>query len=604
MKKKFPLLFVILASGLSAATFPYVRVNYGSCPSTIIAGYTTMCGMRPLLAFNATVDPTTDVFTLTGGTATYTPTTGDIVTAESSGAMPARMDTMLDGVYPNWDVCDISVLGSVVKFKLRQDPANYAPPGPCTGRYLDVTTAGTGTLTLSLFQFKTKVIYMNGNPTGFPAGTTFDIWSDGSTERNCNTPAPASKGKTYSPGESIFCFKIHVPPNATLGPSIAHFNMCDNDSCSGSTGSFDWPINVIAGPNISHTPPTSFPPMPGKNKWESRMTARPCPLMNCDGAGPANYCHPLANPPLGQLIISNFTIGMYGWQIFWHWMAQYTGNKVYVTGCGKSSADQIRDAIVRAGGSAQQCCHWTSTMYLAERAFGGGTYKAAGNLMINNSLTRDGPIMEWGLFREDLQALKDDIALKFYGGITNPRMQDHLDAVISQCLSATETGPALRPQQGFFLGLAADALEEYLIKVAADDRIPYVVRRMEDYVWNILYDSKQHIAKNIAAPDGSPFCSGLPYVGYWFLRENTGNCNTYPANYQHLQMMMAPMFYWDFAYTGSATQRGRGDDLFAHAWDHDNPDGKSESEDFFLSFQGVAWRTGTRTALQYYGDTP
>ena len=165
--KKLIFAFLLATSLKAAGPFPYERKYYGLNPYTMIAGSTMIVGMRPLLAFTATVNATTDVFTVTGST--YTPLNGDIVTAETSGTMPGGMDTEQDSLYPNWDVCNAS--GST--FQLKRDPGNYSPPGPCTGTLLDVSDAGTGTLTLSLFQFNTKLVYFDGDPTGFPAGTTF-----------------------------------------------------------------------------------------------------------------------------------------------------------------------------------------------------------------------------------------------------------------------------------------------------------------------------------------------------------------------------------------------------------------------------------------------
>jgi hypothetical protein len=67
-------------------------------------------------------------------------------------------------------------------------------------------------------------------------------------------------------------------------------------------------------------------------------------------------------------------------------------------------------------------------------------------------------------------------------------------------------------------------------------------------------------------------------------------------------MVATEAFYWYYAYTGDTTYRDEGDDLFSHAWDTDPEDGKSASQDYSVSFNSVALRTGAQTVEHYYGD--
>jgi len=303
-----------------------------------------------------------------------------------------------------------------------------------------------------------------------------------------------------------------------------------------------------------------------------------------------------------EIIPSTSTgVGFYYWFNFYFNTTQYTGNPAYQNVCGKEGATNTRDYITSNGGNMVTYAHFTENQYLAERAFGGGTYKAAGDLMINNAYTAAGPATEWiqdGM-RQVAWSLKDCIAIIKYGSVSCPNHQKLRDAAITILLSMTETpSNSYRWVQGYLGGYGVDALIEDW-PLSHDPRIPYVIKRYNDYIYaNVV----NHVFMNVPYADGSPGCSDTPQY-LWIQPDQQGNCGVNAANYQHLGGMVATeAFYWYYAYTGDTTYRDEGDDLFSHAWDTDPEDGKSASQDYSVSFNSVALRTGAQTVEHYYGD--
>jgi hypothetical protein len=134
-------------------------------------------------------------------------------------------------------------------------------------------------------------------------------------------------------------------------------------------------------------------------------------------------------------------------------------------------------------------------------------------------------------------------------------------------------------------GLAPTALIGYW-ELTADPRVPPVVKRILDFAWG-QYDAKEHVIAYNADPVG-PKCAK---VCLWFQSFVSGTC--YPEhNGQVLQNLLAYNYAWYWSITGDDTYRRRGDDLFAHALDHEPLSGKEWSQNYYSSFQFVELRRG------------
>lgn len=353
--KKYLLAALLICAGLSGAPRPFQLYYDFPGPRTVVAGSRSLFWMRPTYAFDATVNSTSDVFT---ADATYTPVNGDLVRAQSSGTLPAGMCGMVNLYWCIYVVTN----ASAQTFKLCEAPQQFVPPGTCTGASLNVTTAGTGTLTLSLNQMDgTKVVYQNP-PTGFPVGTTFD-YTTPATNAECSTTAPTGSGRPYSPTENAICVGATIPSGATPGSTTVTFNLCGDISCTNS-GSFTWGIDVIATQTVTYTPPSSFTTPSAQTCWEQVMIARPFPGAEFQGTYPtcttysglANFIpNPLASPipinGLGAAISGG--VSFYGWNLPLDNMAIYTGNSIYRTGgfqtamghLGNASSSTLNGAI-------------------------------------------------------------------------------------------------------------------------------------------------------------------------------------------------------------------------------------------------------------------
>jgi len=614
-RKRLILAFIFLASCLSAAPFPHIRVNDFTGPRTVIAGSRTFFAFTPYLAFNATVNASTNVFTVTGGT--YTPVNGDIITPESTGTLPSRMYTIVNGHWPSYDVCNVS--GST--FQLRQDGSNASPPGSCTGTLQTVSDTGTGTHTFSLYG--TGPVYLDSDPSGFPAGTTFTYMIPAGTSE-CDYAAPTSNSKPYNRGRGRLCVIATVPGNAIPGTNITtSFTLCQTNM-SGNCTTFNWTIDVVST-NISYTPPSSFTAIPNRTAWEQVMVAQPCPGTSgtnppyqgseCGNyptysgySGPANFCYPLAGGyPINNLgAATSSGVSYYGWNLLFDNMAIYTGNSLYRSSCfsdgmshaGATDLQGVKQYVTANGGSMIGYAHFTESLFRAARVFNDSSFKTAGLLMQNNGIIALGPNLRFDLLRENVYGLDDAVALKKYGGLSLAHWNDVRDGLYSLVLRATESDASgVRfPEQMFMLGLAAHAIEADW-QLSGDTRAPYIIKRIADYGW-AGYDQTNHAMRNLEGPDGSPWCANGTL---WFVAGD-GNCGTNPLNYQNDQTLVVNAFWWYYAYTGDTTYRDRGDDWFSHFLDQGGLTGKQAATSYYDTFNAVGWRNGTLQVTQWYGD--
>jgi hypothetical protein len=73
------------------------------------------------------------------------------------------------------------------------------------------------------------------------------------------------------------------------------------------------------------------------------------------------------------------------------------------------------------------------------------------------------------------------------------------------------------------------------------------------------------------------------------------DCQKYTSS--DLNNLLAPAFAWYWRLTGDDKYRERGDDLFSHEYDDNNPwNAKEWSQSFYWSWDFVAWREGKEPA--------
>ena len=617
------LLFAFLmAASLHATPFPHVLYWGYNCPRTMVAGSRTFCMMSPGAGFTFTVNASTDVFTADSN---YTPRNGDTLTPDLNAVstLPSGMKGITAFFTPVYVVCNVSSQ----TYQLREGSfGGFVAPQPCTGRLLDVTDGGTGTLTAYLQT--SNIYYLDFDPTGYPVGTTFAYMRPSGT-KECNTTAPTSGGKVYAynagSGASL-CIIPTIPSNATPGTYTTHTVWCSTPNSTNCT-TFDWDIEVVAPPNISYTPPSSFTAIPGRAQWEGVMIARPCPGSSCGDnkvpptpstiSGPANYCNPLSSPsPVNTLgAATSSTVSFYGWNLLFDNMAIYTGNSVYRTGCfadGMGHVDvgadlrSVRDYVTTNGGRMISYAHFTESLFRACRVFSDPSYCTVGLLMQNNLVPGLGPFQNPGAIRPMAYGLDDIVALKKYGNLTVAKwadVRDGLYSLVQRVTESTASGVRYNVQQ-YQLGLAAHAIIADW-QLSGDARAPWAVKRIADLIWED-YDQTNHVMMNLEGPDGSPWCSNTLYS--WFMNDNDGGCGLHSLAWQRLQMHAVNAFWWYYAYTGDTTYRDRGDDIFRHVWDNvqgtgiGGPSGKDNSEMYYNSFNAVGWRDGTLKVDQWYGD--
>lgn len=691
------------SGSLSALPFPTLLFWGYNCPRTMIAGSRSFCEQSPSAGFTYTVNATTDVFTAAAG---YTPTNGDTFTPDANlvSTLPAGMLGITSYQQPVYVVCQVSGQN----FKIEQSTyGGFLPPQTCTGTTVDVTTAGTGTLTGWLIDI-TKTYYLDADPTGFPMGTTFEYLRAAGTSE-CNTTAPQSGGKYYAfnagQAAGTICIIPTIPVNATPGIYPTQTVWCGT-SVSTNCTTFDWDIDVIAPPSVSYTPPVSFSAIPGLAEWQGIMIARPCPGSSCGDnnipptastvSGPANYCVPLTSTinPINALGTSNqATVSYYSWNLLFDNMTIYTGNTDYRTNCfahgmnratypvtpstlavglpnnsmttsivlvsgaayesnmilqidaeqfgcgvltvntfancergynstgpnigahsiGASVSDSglppAKQFITQQGGAMSAIGHFTESSFRACRVFSDNSYCTAGLLMKNNIVPSLGPVQATVAGRPMAYGLDDIVALVKYGGLTIAdlphwtNIRDGLYSLVQRATESTVSGVRYALQQ-YQLGLIVHALIADW-QLSGDTRAPWMAKRVADLIWED-YDQVNHVVMNIEGPSPSPWCSDVLYP--WFMNDVDGSCGVHGLGFQRLQMHEVVPFWWYYAYTGNTTYRDRGDDIFNHVWDNvqgagiGGPSGKDASEEYYNSFNDVAWRSGSLTVSQWYGD--
>lgn len=684
---KRAILTLLLLGSARAAIYPHIRYYDWQGPQTVPAGHTTIFYFRPLFAFDFTLDHNTGIFTAQNG---YVPTNGDLVTPESSGTLPAGIDTIQNGSWPSYAVCSASgtpngtfilreaasadnraitaaswsssgggqatitiastaglttttpiyvwgvnptgwndltsrvlptsLTSTTVTFPMASDPGAYVSGGiilatfpgtaqvgtdQCYGPQVSPTDNGTGTHTFSIYQYATARPYVQGDPTGFPMGTTFS-WQVPVSNLECLGTAPSTNGHYWSVGEGPLCARANVPSNATPGTYTTVWTVCDDLVCT-NTKTLSWNIVVEAPPNISYTPPSSFTTLPGLSTVVSVMTDRSCPVnsasgFGCTNSGPADFCGTdMNNPMFGSMEPSVFGVLFYSWGLLYDNMKLYTGTSVYETGCFAAAETLVKNYVnnsLSPPGAAVPFFEFTEGLFRMGRVSGDASFTNAAKSLTNYGFYIFTPVPAFVSLRENSFGFEDTIAQYKYAGTTNPVWDNQRDGLYSLMYRTTESNAsgARFPLQAFMYGGLATHSIIGDFQISQDSRAPELVKRAADTIW-LNYNQTTHNIMNLEGPNGSPWCSN----GAWFTAGD-GNCGIWPPEYQNLQLMIVEAFYWYYAYTGDTTYRDRGDDMFQHALDIGGLSGKQSSEAYYTVFNAIAWRTGALTAFQWFGD--
>lgn len=574
-----------LAVSVGATPYPHIRyLDFHNGPYTLIAGHRTFYYFKPLYAGDFTCVAATDICTITGGT--YTPHNGDLGTTDSTVTLPGGLYTKIQIFWPLYAVCNAS--GATFQFKQNS----------CAGALVDITSTGTGTHTLNLYNGNASAnLYLDAAPTGFPAGSTFE-WRTSGSGGACNTAAPTSAGKPYSIGggtqsDGVLCLIVTVPSNATPGTGTAHVTFCET---TGSTNcnTFNWSYEAVAV-SFSPTPPSSFTAIPGLSTWVSTMTATNGMGAGNNGAGPSDYVTPLSAPTQNFTDCPEASICYYDGALTFYNIAQYLSNPSYKNG-GTYISNFVKTYYTVNSGGIPAYKIFYEGLARETRITSDASYLTAANLLQNSTYVLFGARPILGFDREMAYALTTDVDLKKYANIDNQYWADLRDTVYGFLLSYTETSSANRADtQGFYMGLMMKALiQDY--QLSHDDRIAYVLKRTLDRQ-QATYNLGTHTMMYALGVDGGPWCASN---FLWFVTDPYFNCQVNTG--QKLQNLVSPAFAWYYAATGDTTYRDNGDEWFSHTLDAGLYTGKESSQIYYWSFQYPFWRGGNGTINQWYGD--
>jgi hypothetical protein len=358
------------------------------------------------------------------------------------------------------------------------------------------------------------------------------------------------------------------------------------------------PLTIKTLPAVVKKAPTTFPPIPGKDKWVSTMVSLGEKWCSDQSAGTIS----------SSQMAYGFESGVWFYDGAWvfYQMADYLKDPKW-NNCGNTLARWYRDLTLSLnGGHAPIKVFSDGLVRLSRQPQEAAATQDALLRMVTNPLVlnrRAGDVYDvW--IRETAYFLETQMnAARAHGygtlqsmpttgtwGTTRTRAQRAAVNLMSM-LDGIRGGHFVT-QQNFMTGLALKALTEYY-DFSGDPRVPEEVRLTLDYIWANAWN-RSDIFANYAnkllwhADDAVPGSMMGPRCP--FACRNTNDPNSAE---NALINMVAPAYAWYWNLTGNDLYRQRGDKLFEHSLDQSiSFHGKMFSQNYRWSFDFVRMREG------------
>jgi hypothetical protein len=370
--------------------------------------------------------------------------------------------------------------------------------------------------------------------------------------------------------DPVATFDLLVTPSRATPPGSYRVSLAT--VAGGVRHEIEAPVKVLAVPPLPRQAalPAKIPDLPGLGVWRREMT----------DTGYL-WCDPKARYGFGNEREVWYYDGAY---VFFQ-VYDYTG-KTKWKDCALNVASQFRDYVLSTDppGRIPPWRVFTQGLRRAYEATHDASYRRAVEALINNSaFARTDGSPEDAAIRETAYLLRGYTDAKLLGIPIDPeraqRAANYLIGIADILFAAEPMKTNATIHEDFFDGLLAEALIYYYDNWVKDPRIPPTIAKLCDWVYAYLWDPK---AKAMIY---NPFPKNTGPV-----RQCQEMCR---ESERTLMNLVIPAYFWYWRLTGDDAMRRRGDEMFAHALDDPIDDkGKSYSQNFKWSFDGVRWRTG------------
>ncbi len=334
----------------------------------------------------------------------------------------------------------------------------------------------------------------------------------------------------------------------------------------------DIPIQVEAlpPPVTRRDEPLKAPNLPGLGDWRQQMTF----------TGEL-FCDPKAKYSFGNEREVWYYDG--AWVFFQ--VYDYTGKSKW-RDCALNVARQFRDYALSAQppGRIPGWRVFTMGLRRAYKETGDASYRSAVEALVNNSpfAATNGNADDQAI-RETAYLLRAFTDAHLMGIAVDParaaKATDYLVGMADILFAGPPQTTRAMIHESFFDGLMAQGLTYYYDNWVKDPRIPPTIQKLCNWVYQYLWDSRS----------GSLMYNPFP-TNPGFPRHCEDMCQ---QRERTLINLVDPAYFWYWRLTGDDSIRRKGDEMFSHALDDAIDDkGKSYSQNYYWSFDGVRWRTG------------
>lgn len=395
-------------------------------------------------------------------------------------------------------------------------------------------------------------------------------------------------------GQQQYWVRLDVSNSAALGPGTVQFTFrCKEGRCPEKNISTPLTIQNLTPLPVNH--PTSFPAIPDKSVWESKMltlAAKWCPDKANGTINPAPF-------PGGSAL----SFGSAGENQVWYYdgawayyqIADYTNDEAW-NRCGNSISDFYRDAILAVDGRFSAYHRWFVDGLRRSCANCDQRGRLAIERVWDNNGTSivSGSLVDAGM-RETAYALETAIAVARirgaaqFGGISDPTLKARVQRTADQLLGLlmVYTDDNYTYFQSFMAGLGMRAAIEWY-EFSEDKRVPVIVKGLIDMMNAEMWNKNPSFPNEMSWMRGAAVSGagvGGPKCAY--------NCLPHPS--AELHMLFVPAWAWLWWMTGDPTYRTIGDAMWKTAVARDiSYSGKIFSQSYRWSFDYVAWREGKR----------
>jgi hypothetical protein len=495
---------------------------------------------------------------------------------ENGSVLPSTLDSSL-----SYSVCEKS--DDSVRVALRL-------VGTC-GEHVRVKFVDKGTGTIKVGKITNDAVdHVFLQSPVLPAGVTI-----GAVLCNGAVPCFQTNGVPWAyGGGQLYWVRLDVSNNAALGPGKVQFTFrCKEGRCPESNITAPLTIQNLTPLPVNH--PTSFPAIPDKSVWESKMltlAAKWCPNKSAGAINPSPFP---AKSGLSFGSAGENQIWYYDGAWAYYQIADYTNDEGW-SRCGDTIANFYREAILAVDGRFSTYHRWFTDGLRRSSINSDQKGKLAIERVWDNNGTSivSGSLTDAGM-RETAYALETAIAAARvrgatrFSGIADAAMKARVQRTADQLLGLlmVYTDDNYTYFQSFMAGLGMRAAIEWY-EFSEDKRVPVIVKGLVDMMnaemWNKnpSFPNEMSWMRGAAVPGAG---AGGPRCAY--------NCFPYPS--AELHMLFVPAWAWLWWMTGDPTYQTIGDAMWKAALKRDiGYSGKIFSQSFRWSFDYVAWREGKK----------